>query len=180
MENAYFWHTTELDTFYPSTSATGTNRSFNPSDWFAESMRSPIALILANGFVFDFCFSSPVRRLDQPQASGGLGEHCLSSAVGHVLCAPLGRVAQPRLLAADRGNPEGGKPGSPSFGLLFLGDARKSDQLPVCHRRSCLVLPLSPALSRKGRGSRWIPAFTHKGYAVVDEAEAPTTHAARE
>jgi hypothetical protein len=28
---------------------------------------------------FDFSFSSPVRRLDQPQGSGGLGEHCLST-----------------------------------------------------------------------------------------------------
>ena len=34
-----------------------------------------------------------------------IGEHCLSSAAGHVLCALSGRVAQPRLLAADRGNP---------------------------------------------------------------------------
>jgi hypothetical protein len=52
---------------------------------------------------FEFAFHSPVRRLDQPQVSGGLGEHCSSPAVGRGVCAPLGRVAQPRLLAADRG-----------------------------------------------------------------------------
>ena len=64
-----------------------------------------------------FAFHSPVRRLDQPQGSGGIGEHCSSSAVGHVLCAPQGRVAQPRLLAADRGNPAG----AANRGRLFLG-----------------------------------------------------------
>jgi hypothetical protein len=43
------------------------------------------------------------------------------------LFEPVGRVAQPRLLLIFRGNPKGGKPGSPSFWLLFLGEARKSD-----------------------------------------------------
>lgn len=63
---------------------------------------------LHTGLWFWFlAFHSPVRRLDQPQGSGGLGEHCPSSAGRHVLCASPGRVAQPRLLAADRGNPAG-------------------------------------------------------------------------
>ena len=74
-----------------------------------------------------FRFSSPVRRLDQPQAGGGLGEHCSSPAVGRGVCAPPGRVAQPRLLAADRGNPKGGKPGSPFLWLLYFGEAKESN-----------------------------------------------------
>jgi hypothetical protein len=74
-----------------------------------------------------FEFPSPVRRLDISQTGGGLGEHCSSSAVGHVLCAPLGRVAQPRLFAKCRGNPEGGgKPGATSFGYFSWQD-KKSD-----------------------------------------------------
>ncbi len=64
-----------------------------------------------------FDFPSPVRRLDISQTSGGLGEHCSSSAVGHVLCAPLGRVAQPRLFVKYRGNPVG----AARWGRLFFG-----------------------------------------------------------
>jgi len=76
------------------------------------------------GFVFRF--SSPVRRLDRPQASGGVGEHCSSSAGRHVLCASPGRVAQPRLLAADRGNPEGAaNRGRLLFGYFFLAKQEK-------------------------------------------------------
>jgi hypothetical protein len=83
-----------------------------------------------SGFAFfGFDFSSPVRRLDQPQVSGGLGEHCSSPAVGRGVCAPPGRVAQPRLLAADRGNPKGGKPGAISFGHFSWQD-KKSDLPP--------------------------------------------------
>ena len=38
---------------------------------------------------------SPVRRpADRGQASGDLGEHCSSSAAGHGVCGPPGRVAQ--------------------------------------------------------------------------------------
>ena len=66
-----------------------------------------------------------MRRLDQPQASGGLGEHCLSSAVGHVLCALPGRVAQPRLLAADRGNREAAANRGRLLWVTFLGKTRK-------------------------------------------------------
>ena len=62
-------------------------------------------------------FHSPERRLDQPQVSGGLGEHCSSPAVGRGVCAPPGRVAQPLLLAADRGNPAG----AANRGRLFFG-----------------------------------------------------------
>ena len=83
----------------------------------------------AYGFtVSGFRFSSPVRRLDQPQVSGGLGEHCSSPAVGRGVCAPPSRVAQPRLLAADRGNPAGAaNRGRLLFGYFFFGEARKSD-----------------------------------------------------
>ena len=78
--------------------------------------------------VFVFRFLSPVRRLDQTQGSGGLGEHCSSPAVGRGVCAPPGRVAQPRLLAADRGYPAGAaNRGRLLFGYFFFGEARKSD-----------------------------------------------------
>jgi hypothetical protein len=74
---------------------------------------------------FEFSFLSPVRRLDISQASGGLGEHCPSSAVGHVLCAPLGRVAQPRLFVKYRGNPEGAAHRGRPLLVTFLGKTRK-------------------------------------------------------
>ena len=76
-------------------------------------------------FGFCFCFNSPVRRFDQAQGSGGLGEHCSSSAGRHVLCASLGRVAQPRLLAADRGNPAGAANRGRLLWVTFLGKTRK-------------------------------------------------------
>jgi hypothetical protein len=37
------------------------------------------------------------------------------------------RFPPPRLIFIFRGNPKGGKPGSPSFCLLLLGEARKSN-----------------------------------------------------
>ena len=82
----------------------------------------------------EFCFSSPVRRLDQTQGSGGLGEHCSSSAVGRGVCGPLGRVAQPRLLAADRGNREA----AANRGRLFLGYFLLATQKKVT---SCRAAP---------------------------------------
>jgi hypothetical protein len=75
--------------------------------------------------VFDFDFPSPERRLDISPTSGGLGEHCLSSAVRHVLCASPGRVAQPRLLAKYRGNPEGAANRGRLLWVTFLGKTRK-------------------------------------------------------
>ena len=53
--------------------------------------------------VLTFRFFSPVRRLDQPQGSGGLGEHCSSPAVGRGRCAPLGRVRSPACLRLIEG-----------------------------------------------------------------------------
>ena len=89
--------------------------------------RSPVGWARsAHAVVLNFAFPSPVRRLDQPQVSGGLGEHCSSSAVGRGVCAPLGRVAQPRLLAADRGNPAGAaNRGRLLFGYFFLATQEK-------------------------------------------------------
>ena len=84
--------------------------------------------------VFGFCFSPPVRRLDQPQAGGSLGEHCSSPAVGRGVCAPPGRVAQPRLLAADRGYPAG----AVNRGRLFLGYFLLAKQKKVT---SCRATP---------------------------------------
>jgi hypothetical protein len=75
--------------------------------------------------VFGFRFSSPVRRLDQPQGSGGLGEHCSSPAVGRGVCAPPGRVAQPRLLAADRGYPAGAANRGGVSLITFFGRTKK-------------------------------------------------------
>ena len=71
------------------------------------------------------CFYSPVRRLDQPQVSGDLGEHCSSSAGRYVLCASPGRVAQPRLLAADRGNRVAAANGGRLLWVTFLAKTRK-------------------------------------------------------
>jgi hypothetical protein len=75
--------------------------------------------------VFGFSFFPPVRRLDQPQVSGGLGEHCSSPAVGRGVCAPPGRVAQPRLLAADRGYREAAANRGRFLLVTFLGKTRK-------------------------------------------------------
>ena len=76
--------------------------------------------------VLEFRLSSPERRLDQPQGSGGLGEHCSSPAVGRGVCALPGRVAQPRLLVADRGNPAGaGNRGRLFFGYFILAKQKK-------------------------------------------------------
>ena len=83
---------------------------------------------------FDLAFISPVRRIDQLQGSGGLGEHCSSSAVGHVLCAPPGRVAQPRLLVTDRWNPAG----AANRGRLFFGYFPLAKQKKVT---SCRATP---------------------------------------
>jgi hypothetical protein len=66
-----------------------------------------------------------VRRLDISQTSGDLGEHCSSSAAGHVLCALLGRVAQPRLFAKYRGDPEGAAHRGRLLLVTFLGKTRK-------------------------------------------------------
>jgi hypothetical protein len=59
----------------------------------------------------------------------------------HVVAKRIVRVPQPRYLLAIKGTHAvcnqtawRGKPGSLSFWLLFIGDARKSNQPPVCHR----------------------------------------------
>ena len=70
-------------------------------------------------------FLSPVRRLDISQTSGGLDEHCPSSAVRHGVCASLGRVAQPRLFVKYRGNPEGAANRGRLLLVTFLGKTRK-------------------------------------------------------
>ena len=74
---------------------------------------------------YAFEFLSPVRRLDISPTSGDLGEHCPSSAAGHVLCALLGRVAQPHLLAKYRGNPKGAANRGQLLWVTFLGKTRK-------------------------------------------------------
>src|SRR5450755_3015470 len=101
---------------------------------------------LYNFKVFDFRFSSPVRRLDQMQVSGGLGEHCSSPAVGRGVCVPPGRVAQPRLLAADRGYPAG----AANRGRLFFGYFILAKQKKVTSCRATpdnLIRPTSSSTS---------------------------------
>ncbi len=66
-------------------------------------------------------YPSHVRRREKQISGGALGEDCLS--VSPYL---RDRVPQPRLIFIFCGNPQGGKPGSPSFCLLLLGEARKS------------------------------------------------------
>ena len=80
---------------------------------------------------FGFRFLSPVRRLDQSQAGGGLGEHCSSPAVGRGVCAPPSRVAQPRLLVADRGNPRRGRQTGVAFFLVTFSLA-KQEKVTSC------------------------------------------------
>src|ERR1019366_631594 len=63
---------------------------------------------------------------------GGLGEHCSSPAVGRGVCAPPSRVAQPRLLAADRGNPTG----AANRGRLFFSYFILAKQKKVTSRRA--------------------------------------------
>ena len=78
--------------------------------------------------ILGFDFPSPVRRLDISQTGGGLGEHCPSSATGHVLYALLGRVAQPRLFVKYRGNPAGAaRWGRLFFGYFLFGEAKESN-----------------------------------------------------
>ncbi len=74
-------------------------------------------------------------RRDRTEASGGLGEHCSSSAVERGVCAPPGRVAQPRLLLFWRGNAEGASAPGSAFFDYFLCTSKESNQLPGCPRR---------------------------------------------
>src|SRR5512147_476642 len=77
-------------------------------------------------------------RLAQAETSGGVGEHCSSSAVWHGVCATLGRVAQPRLFLSERGNPAGAAiVGAPSFGSFSWQD-KKRNLLSGNPRRFCL------------------------------------------
>jgi hypothetical protein len=95
----------------------------------------------AHAVALGFDFPSPVRRLDSSQTSGGLGEHCSSSAVGHGVCAPPGRVAQPRLLAKYRGNPEGAANRGRPLLVTFLGKTRKVT--------SCRATPVGVGLEER-------------------------------
>ena len=92
-------------------------------------------------------FFPPVRRLDQLQASGGLGEHCSSPAVGRGVYAPPGRVAQPRLLAAERGNPAGAvNQGRLFFGYFILAKQKKVTSCRATPGGVDFDLPLSLTL----------------------------------
>jgi hypothetical protein len=87
----------------------------------------PASLVLG----LRFAFPSLVRRLERLQTSGDLGEHCSSSAAGHGVCAPLGRVAQPRLFADFRGNPRRGRQTRGAFFLVTFSLA-KQEKVTSC------------------------------------------------
>jgi hypothetical protein len=73
---------------------------------------------------------------DYPKIAVTLGEHCLSSAAGHVLCALLGRVAQPRVFEDSRGNAAG----AVSWGRLFF------DYLPLATQKKVISGRAAPGL----------------------------------
>ena len=58
-------------------------------------------------------------------ASGDFGEYCLRSAVGHGLCAPPGRVAQPPDGFMQPKEAAGWRSGAAFLGLLSLAAQRK-------------------------------------------------------
>jgi len=117
--------------------------------------------------VLNFAFSSPVHRLDQPQAGGGLGDntprsgllrrrltfrlcrsqHCSSPAVGRGVCAPPGRVAQTRLFAAGRGNPAGVVNRGGVSWITFFGRTKKVIGVRGHTPRSCFSFML-PTMER--------------------------------
>ena len=69
-----------------------------------------------------FAFLSPERRLDQARTSGGVGRALFE----HVAAQRIVRVAQPRSLVSDRGNPRRGRQTGAAFlGLLSLAGQRK-------------------------------------------------------
>ncbi|VVC82318.1 hypothetical protein [Sideroxydans sp. CL21] len=132
-----------------------------------------------------FDFLSPVRRLDISPTSGGLGEHCPSSAVGHVLCALLGRVAQPRLLVKYRGNPAGAAHRGRLLWVTFLGKTRKvtccratpggfslshTAQCPLVIAPTCYLTGVV-TLTREGGDrypiSRWVKYFEPSGFRLT-------------
>ncbi len=68
-------------------------------------------------------FHPPVCRRDQPQAGGGLGEHCSSPAVGR---APHKvELRSPACLGLVEGTPQGRQTGGDFFWLLFLARQEK-------------------------------------------------------
>ena len=93
--------------------------------------------------------------------------------MGHGVCAPPGQVAQPRLLAADRGYPAG----AANRGRLFFGYFILAKQKKVTSCRSTtgevdLVLSLmlgsatlTPTYMLRFKTSGDV--YTRKGYAVV-------------
>ncbi len=110
---------------------------------------------------------------DGSQTSGGLGEHCSSSAVGHGLCALPGRVAQPRLFANHRGKSEGPAQRGRLLWVTFLGKTRKVTSCRAApgaqlrampgrsenHAKPNIKIPLSP-LDKGGRQAGRTPRQT--------------------
>ena len=85
-------------------------------------------------YVLVFAFLPLCAALISRKEAEVLGEHCSSPAVGRGVCAPPGRVAQPRLLAADRWYPAG----AANRGRLFLGYFLLAKQKKVT---SCRATP---------------------------------------
>ncbi len=57
--------------------------------------------------------------------AGDLGKDCLSSAVGHALCALPGRVPQPPAATSNAGNPEGMAEQGVLSLITFFAQAKK-------------------------------------------------------
>ena len=109
----------------------------------------------ATRFARDCAFSKPLlRRFGLADKAGVLGEHCSSSAAGHGLCAPLGRVAQPPFYQPIRRNPEG----AARQGALLLGYFLLGKQEKVTSRRA------TPGLQTSARSARnWSSVTTPCG-----------------
>jgi hypothetical protein len=117
----------------------------------------PFDKLRANGLTIsalqNFHYNEPSRpgspsappRLDR--VSGDEGEHCSSSAAGHVLCALPGRVAQPpRWLDSVEARPEGVAQRGRLLLVTFLGETRKVTCRPATPANALKLAPnnLSP------------------------------------
>ena len=72
-----------------------------------------------------FCFSFPCAPPRSGASKRRFRRALFEFRSGAGLCAPPGRVAQPRLLAADRGNPAGAANRGRLLWVTFLGKTRK-------------------------------------------------------
>ena len=107
--------------------STGNQRSLN-CHCYGQPEKKPKIEILRSGV------DALLLPLTRGRPGGGLVsgplERCRATQAGaekgRALFEGVARVAQPPRQTSSAGNPKGTDPGSPSFCLLFLGEARKS------------------------------------------------------